>query len=39
MQYSIKQLDKFKYIEEGEGESRGLFNGFFCARSNNKYII
>lgn len=39
MQYSLKQLDKFKYIEEGEGEPLVLLHGLFGALSNFKDLI
>jgi 2-hydroxy-6-oxonona-2,4-dienedioate hydrolase len=34
MNYTIKQADKFKYIEEGEGEPLVLLHGLFGALSN-----
>jgi 2-hydroxy-6-oxonona-2,4-dienedioate hydrolase len=34
MNYTIKQVDKFKYIEEGEGEPLLLLHGLFGALSN-----
>src|SRR4249920_35153 len=34
MQYEIKQVDKFRYIEEGEGEPLVLLHGLFGALSN-----
>jgi pimeloyl-ACP methyl ester carboxylesterase len=34
MQYEIKQIDKFKYIEEGMGEPLVLLHGLFGALSN-----
>jgi 2-hydroxy-6-oxonona-2,4-dienedioate hydrolase len=39
MQYEIKQQDKFKYIEEGEGEPLVLLHGLFGALSNFKDLI
>lgn len=39
MQYEIKQLDKFKYIEEGEGEPLILLHGLFGALSNFRDLI
>jgi 2-hydroxy-6-oxonona-2,4-dienedioate hydrolase len=39
MQYTIKELGKFKYIEEGEGEPLVLFHGLFGALSNFKDLI
>ncbi len=34
MQYEIKQVDKFRFIEEGEGEPLVLLHGLFGALSN-----
>jgi 2-hydroxy-6-oxonona-2,4-dienedioate hydrolase len=34
MSYEIKQHDKFKFIEEGEGETLLLLHGLFGALSN-----
>lgn len=39
MQYEIKQKDKFKYIEVGEGEPLLLLHGLFGALSNFKDLI
>jgi 2-hydroxy-6-oxonona-2,4-dienedioate hydrolase len=39
MQYEIKQQDKFKFIEEGEGEPLMLLHGLFGALSNFKDLI
>ena len=39
MDYQIKELDKFKYIEEGEGETLMLLHGLFGALSNFKDLI
>jgi 2-hydroxy-6-oxonona-2,4-dienedioate hydrolase len=39
MQYEIKHLDKFKYIEEGEGEPLVLLHGLFGALSNFMDLI
>lgn len=39
MNYEIKQLDKFKYIEEGSGEPLILLHGLFGALSNFKDLI
>ena len=39
MQYEVKKADKFKYIEEGEGEPLVLLHGLFGALSNFQYII
>lgn len=39
MDYEIKIQDKFKYIEEGEGEPLVLLHGLFGALSNFKPLI
>jgi pimeloyl-ACP methyl ester carboxylesterase len=39
MQYEIKQKDKFRYIEEGEGEVLLLLHGLFGALSNFRYLV
>jgi hypothetical protein len=39
MQYKIKQRDKFKYIEEGQGEPLLLLHGLFGALSNFMDLI
>lgn len=39
MDYEIKQLDKFKYIEEGSGEPLVLLHGLFGALSNFVNLI
>lgn len=39
MQYTIKQDEKFKFIEEGEGEPLILLHGLFGALSNFSGII
>lgn len=39
MNYTIKQVDKFKYIEEGEGEPLILLHGLFGALSNFSDLI
>jgi len=39
MQYSIKEEGKFRYIEEGEGETLMLLHGLFGALSNFKDLI
>jgi 2-hydroxy-6-oxonona-2,4-dienedioate hydrolase len=39
MEYEIKQLDKFKFIEEGNGETLMLLHGLFGALSNFKPLI
>jgi len=39
MQYEIKQHNKFKYIEEGEGEPLVLLHGLFGALSNFEYLV
>jgi pimeloyl-ACP methyl ester carboxylesterase len=39
MQYTLKEKDKFKYIEEGEGEPLVLLHGLFGALSNFRDLI
>jgi len=39
MQYEIKQQDKFKFIEEGNGEPLVLLHGLFGALSNFEELI
>lgn len=39
MEYEIKQQDKFKYIEEGTGETLVLLHGLFGALSNFRNLI
>lgn len=39
MDYEIKQLDKFKYVEEGSGEPLVLLHGLFGALSNFTDLI
>lgn len=39
MEYEIKQEDKFRYLEEGEGEPLVLLHGLFGALSNFEYLI
>ena len=39
MDYQLKHLDKFTYIEEGEGETLMLLHGLFGALSNFKDLI
>ncbi len=39
MNYTIQQQDKFKFIEEGEGEPLVLLHGLFGALSNFKDLI
>ena len=39
MEYQIKQLDKFTYIEEGEGETLLLLHGLFGALSNFRDLV
>jgi len=39
MSYEVKQLDKFQYIDEGEGEPLVLFHGLFGALSNFEDLI
>ncbi len=39
MEYEIKQHDKFRYIEEGDGEPLVLLHGLFGALSNFQNLI
>lgn len=39
MEYEIKQQDKFRFIEEGNGESLVLLHGLFGALSNFEHLI
>jgi 2-hydroxy-6-oxonona-2,4-dienedioate hydrolase len=39
MEYEIKLQDKFRYIEEGDGEPLVLLHGLFGALSNFKNLI
>ena len=39
MQYEVKQQDKFKFIEEGQGEPLVLLHGLFGALSNFQPVI
>ncbi len=39
MEYEIKQVEKFRFIEEGEGEPLILLHGLFGALSNFKDLI
>jgi pimeloyl-ACP methyl ester carboxylesterase len=39
MQYTIKEQDKFRFIEEGEGEPLVLLHGLFGALSNFRDLI
>jgi len=39
MNYEIKQQDKFKFVEEGEGEPLMLLHGLFGALSNFKDLV
>lgn len=39
MNYEIKQVDKFKFLEEGEGEPLILLHGLFGALSNFRDLI
>lgn len=39
MQYEVKKLDKYKFIEEGEGEPLILLHGLFGALSNFEHLI
>ncbi len=39
MEYQLKKIDKFTYIEEGEGETLLLLHGLFGALSNFKDLV
>ena len=39
MSYEIKKIDKFKFIEEGQGEPLILLHGLFGALSNFQPLI
>ncbi|HCT23829.1 MAG TPA: alpha/beta hydrolase, partial [Chitinophagaceae bacterium] len=39
MNYEIKQVDKFKFVEVGEGEPLVLLHGLFGALSNFKDLV
>ena len=39
MQYELKEYQKVKFIEEGEGEPLVLLHGLFGALSNFQYLI
>jgi len=39
MSYTIKQEDKFKFVEEGEGETLLLLHGLFGAMSNFEHLV
>ena len=39
MPYEIKHKDKFRYLEEGEGEPLVLLHGLFGALSNFENLI
>jgi len=39
MEYEIKQLDKFRFVEQGQGEPLILLHGLFGALSNFKDLI
>jgi 2-hydroxy-6-oxonona-2,4-dienedioate hydrolase len=39
MKYQIKQQDKFKFLEEGEGEPLILLHGLFGALSNFEHLV
>jgi len=39
MEYEVKQQDKFRFIEEGEGEPLVLLHGLFGAMSNFRGLI
>ena len=39
MEYNIRQQDKFRFIEEGEGEPLVLLHGLFGALSNFRDLV
>ena len=39
MEYKVKQQDKFRYVEEGQGEPLVLLHGLFGAMSNFSDLI
>ena len=39
MQYEVQKLDKFRFIEEGEGDPLILLHGLFGALSNFEPLI
>ena len=39
MEYQLKKLDKFTYVEEGQGETLLLLHGLFGALSNFKDLV
>ncbi len=39
MSYTIRQEDKFKFVEEGEGETLLLLHGLFGAMSNFEHLV
>lgn len=39
MRYEVKQIDKFRYIEEGSGEPLVLLHGLFGGLSNFEHLI
>lgn len=39
MNYTIKQYEKFKFVEEGEGETLLLLHGLFGAMSNFEHLV
>jgi pimeloyl-ACP methyl ester carboxylesterase len=39
MNYEIKQIDKFKYVDEGTGQALVLLHGLFGALSNFEHLI
>jgi pimeloyl-ACP methyl ester carboxylesterase len=39
MMYEIKQDDKFKFVEEGDGETLLLLHGLFGAMSNFEHLV
>ena len=39
MEYTVKQQDKYRFIEEGQGEPLMLLHGLFGALSNFRFLI
>ena len=39
MNYTIKQYEKYKFVEEGEGETLLLLHGLFGAMSNFEHLV
>ncbi|TXT33460.1 MAG: alpha/beta hydrolase fold protein [Chitinophagaceae bacterium] len=39
MNYEIKEIEKFKFVEVGEGETLLLLHGLFGAMSNFEHLV